>query len=234
MAGAQEGATPPHWIWHRASGRRRRAFRRRRGTFARRSRSRSRRGWCWKRRPTTRSRFISTERRSPSGSDWHLTQNFETRLSIGRHVLAAVATNEAAGPCGLAGARAESCRWARACRSTATGAGGLRRPCRPATTGRSSASTTRDGRGRKTSEHSARGRGGPSGAGAIPPGDFAFLTAFKIEMAAAPSVTGSVVAFTFDESRRAVRFDRARADRPADRRRPRRPVRSPRGDRDAR
>ena len=66
-------------------------------TSASRSRSRSRRGWCSKPRRITRSRSISTERRSPPASDWNLTQSFETKLPIGPHVLAAVATNEAPG-----------------------------------------------------------------------------------------------------------------------------------------
>ena len=36
-----------------------------------------------------------------TGEDWHTTQSFETKLAIGPHVLAAVASNEAPGPAGF-------------------------------------------------------------------------------------------------------------------------------------
>ena len=97
---AQEGATPPHWIWHRAADGGRdfpaetRYFRK---SFAVKEPSRL----VLEATADNSFRLYLDGKEVAAGSDWHLTQTFETKLPIGRHVLAAEAVNDDPGPAGL-------------------------------------------------------------------------------------------------------------------------------------
>ena len=228
----KEGATPPHWIWHPARERPRRDFPPRPATSASRSRSRSRRGWCSKPRPTTRSRSISTER---SRGRLRLASHAELRNEAGdRPARAGGRGHQRSARAGrLAGARGHPAAGPGRADPQRTRAGGQPRPSPPGTPGPSPVSTTRSGSRRiDLGQLGHRALGGHHQRPATPPRRFHVPEGFRIEMAAAPDVTGSVVAFTFDPDGVSVRLDRARADRPADRRRPRRPVRSPPGHRE--
>ena len=97
---AQEGATPPHWIWHpnEMGGTQfpaeTRYFRK---SFAIKEPSRL------VIEATADNSFVLylDGKRVLEGADWNLTQSYAARLPIGQHVLAAVATNQGQSPAGL-------------------------------------------------------------------------------------------------------------------------------------
>jgi putative heme-binding domain-containing protein len=99
-ARAQEGATPPHWIWHPAENGQSefpaetRYFRK---AFATKEPSRL----VLEVTADNAVTLYLDGKPVASSSDWHATQRYEAKLAIGKHVLAAVASNEAPGPAGL-------------------------------------------------------------------------------------------------------------------------------------
>jgi putative membrane-bound dehydrogenase-like protein len=193
---AQEGATPPHWIWYPGGAGRyefpaeRRYFRK---TFEVQEASRLVLSVTADNAFTL---YLDGEEVA-AGSDWHLAQDFQTRVAIGQHVLAAVASNEAPGPAGLL----------------------VRGGVLPLGQGvpihsNSSWKTTGtvppgDGWSKPGFDDSSWVRARDLGAlGTGPWGNifsgvdaaarFRVPPGFQVAMAAAPGVTGSVVAFTFD------------------------------------
>jgi len=195
-ASGQEGATPPHWIWYPT-------------------------GKPWSETPAEsryfrKSFFVKEPSRLAldatadnaftlyldgkpvaTGEDWHTTQSFQTKLAIGPHVLAAVASNEAPGPAGF------------------LVRGGILPlgqgvPIHTNSSWKTSGTVPAgdawtkigfdDSKWVRAADLGLLGSG-PWGALAttqdsaqrfrVPPG-------FRVAMAASPSVTGSVVAFTFD------------------------------------
>ncbi len=197
-ARAQEGATPPHWIWHAAPDgstsfpAESRYFRK---TFAVKEPSRL----VLEATADNSFTLYLDGKEVAQGADWHLTQGFETKLAIGPHVLAAVATNEGPSPAGL------------------LVRGGIlplgqNVPIHSNKSWRSSATVPAgdawtkvgfdDSTWSRARDLGALGTG-PWGAitsGADPAARFHVPAGFQIDMPAAPVVTGSVVAFTFDEN----------------------------------
>jgi hypothetical protein len=195
---AQEGATPAHWIWHRSETggtefpAETRYFRK---TFSVKEPSRL------VLEATADNSFVLylDGKRVLEGNDWNLTQSYTTRLRVGRHVLAASATNEGPSPAGL------------------LVHGGIlplgqNVPIHSNATWLTAASVPPgdnwtkigfdDSKWPRAQDLGALGTG-PWGAiqsGNNPAGRFKTPTGFQVEMAAAPAVTGSVVAFTFDEN----------------------------------
>ena len=198
LTGAQEGATPPHWIWHR-SGESQREFpaetRYFRKSFAVKEPSRL----VLEATADDSFRLYLDENEVASGSDWHLTQNFETKLSIGRHVLAAVATNLAPGPAGLLvrggvlplgqGVPIHSDSSWKSVAAVPTGDDWIKLEFD-------------DSKWTRAIDLGAvdTGAWGAIASGRNPAARFHVPAGFQIDEAAAPSVTGSVVAFTFDPS----------------------------------
>ena len=103
-ARAQEGATPPHWIWHRATEAgaaagtsfpaETRYFRK---TFAVKEPSRL----VLEATADNSFTLYLDGTQVANGSDWNLMESYQARLAVGSHVLAAVATNQAEGSAGL-------------------------------------------------------------------------------------------------------------------------------------
>jgi putative heme-binding domain-containing protein len=192
----QEGATPPHWIWYptgKASSQTPAESRYFRKSFFVKEPSRLVLD------ATADNAFTLYLDGKPvaTGEDWHTTQSFETKLAIGPHVLAAVASNEAPGPAGF------------------LVRGGVlplgqNVPIHTNSSWKTSGTVPAgddwtkigfdDSNWVRAADLGSLGSG-PWGALAtgqdgaerfrVPPG-------FRVAMAASPSVTGSVVAFTFD------------------------------------
>ena len=193
---AQEGATPPHWIWHRAADggtsfpAESRYFRK---AFAVKEPSRL----VLEATADNSFTLYLDGKQVAEGADWQLTQSYETTLPIGQHVLAAVATNEGPSPAGL------------------LVRGGIlplgqNVPIHSSASWKTSASVLAgdgwttvgfdDSTWSRAQDLGAVGTG-PWGAitsGRNPAGRFHVPDGFEIDMPAAPNVTGSVVAFTFD------------------------------------
>ena len=195
---AQEGATPPHWIWHRNADAgtsfpaETRYFRK---SFAVKEPSRL----VLEATADNSFGLYLDGKEVAAGSDWHLTQNYEIKLPIGPHVLAAVAANEAEGPAGLL-VRGGILPLGQGVPIHSNGS------WRSAATVPAGDAWTKldfdDSKWSRAQDLGALGTG-PWGAitsGSDRAGRFHVLDGFKIDMPAAPSVTGSVVAFTFDES----------------------------------
>jgi putative heme-binding domain-containing protein len=100
LAAAQEGATPPHWIWYPPAANRNdvpaetRYFRK---TFEVKEPSRL----VLSATADNAFTLYLDGKEVAAGSDWHLTQDFQSTVAVGEHVLAAAASNEAPGPAGL-------------------------------------------------------------------------------------------------------------------------------------
>ena len=94
---AQEGATPPHWVWTSAEARPDAMSRYFRKEFA-------------VKEPSRVALDVAADnayvlyldgRKLAEGDDWRSAQSITTRIETGRHVLAALVTNEAPGPAGF-------------------------------------------------------------------------------------------------------------------------------------
>ena len=198
LAAAQEGATPPHWIWHReAAGDGGNAAETRyfRKPFAVKEPSRL------VVEVTADDSYMLYLDGNPvaEGADWHLTHRHETKLAIGAHVLAARASNQAPSPAGL------------------LVRGGIlplgqNVPIHSNSSWRTSATVPPgdgwtkvvfdDSNWQRAQDLGPLGSGpwGHIASGSDPAGRFHVPEGFKIDMPAAPEVTGSVVAFTFDQN----------------------------------
>ncbi len=193
---AQEGATPPHWIWHRGADgltsfpAESRYFRK---TFAVKEPSRL------VLEATADNSFVLylDGNKVVEGSDWGQTQIYETKLAIGRHVLAAVATNEGPGPAGLL-VRGGILPLGQ---NVPIHSNGSWKSAAVVPEGNAWTGVGFDDSAWSRAEDLGALGIGPWGAitsGADPAGRFKVPSGFKIDVAAAPYVTGSVVAFTFD------------------------------------
>ncbi len=193
---AQEGATPPHWVWY-PSGKTlgeipgetcyfRKAF------FA-----------------NENSRLVLDctadnaftlyldGKEIASGSDWHTTEHVDLKLSVGPHVLAAMAINEAPGPAGFLvrggvlplgqGAAIHTNSTWKTARSVGPGDAWAQ-------------VGFNDSQWVAARDHGPLGTGPWTGVSLSQDAAARFRVpeGFRISMAAAPRVTGSVVAFTFD------------------------------------
>jgi putative heme-binding domain-containing protein len=96
-AAAQEGATPPHWIWTATRGTPGAETRYFRKTFSVKEPSRLVLD------ATADNAFVLylDGRKIAEGGDWHVPWGVEARIATGPHVLAASATNEDPGPAGF-------------------------------------------------------------------------------------------------------------------------------------
>jgi hypothetical protein len=94
---AQEGATPPHWIWTATPGTPGAETRYFRKAFSVKEPSRLVLDL------TADNAFVLylDGRKIAAGDDWHVVKSVEARVATGPHVLAVAATNEAPGPAGL-------------------------------------------------------------------------------------------------------------------------------------
>ncbi len=195
-ANAQEGATPPHWIWHPTG----------KSSNATPAESRYFRKSFFVKEPsrlvldaTADNAFTLYLDGKPvaTGTDWHTTQSFEAKLAIGPHVLAAVASNEAPGPAGFL------------VRGGVLPLGqGV--PIHTNSSWKTSGTVPAGDDWTKIAFDDSRwvraADLGPLGSGpwgALASSQdlaerFRVLPGFRMAMAASPSVTGSVVAFTFD------------------------------------
>jgi putative heme-binding domain-containing protein len=196
-AAAQEGATPPHWIW---------------GAPAR-SGAAAAAGSCYFRKSLVvkaSSRLVLDVTADNSfqlyldgaqvaaGQDWHRFQSVDTQLAAGPHALAAVATNQAPGPAGFL---------------LRGGVLPLGQNVPVHTDASWKATTTvqaGDGWTKPGFDDAGWSRAadlGPLGSGpwgALERSEdaaarFRVPAGFRVTQVAAPAVTGSVVAFTFDE-----------------------------------
>ena len=214
-ANAQEGATPPHWIWHPT------------GTSSNATPAESRyfRKSFFVKEPsrlavdaTADNAFTLYLDGKPvaTGTDWHTTQGFEAKLAIGPHVLAAVASNEAPGPAGFL------------VRGGVLPLGqGV--PIHTNSSWKTSGTVPAGDEWTKIAFDDSRwvraADLGPLGSGpwgALASSQdlaerFRVLPGFRIGMVASPSVTGSVVAFTFDPDGVPCVSIEEGTDRPADR-----------------
>src|SRR5690606_4248780 len=94
---AQEGATPPHWIWHPTEGQPGAEARYFRKEFRVKEPSRVTIDVTADDRYTL---YLDGEEIA-RGDNWRVVQNVETEVATGAHVLAAVAENEAPGAAGF-------------------------------------------------------------------------------------------------------------------------------------
>ena len=197
--GFQREATAPHWIWHRsATSSETRSFPAETRYF--RKAFRVKEGSRLVLDVTADNAFslYLDGKLVAEGNDWASARHFETKIEAGPHVLAVRASNEAVGPAGLL------------LRGGVLPLGqGV--PIQTNSTWRSTHHVP-EGNGWTTVEFDdgdwARALdlgvvgGGPWGrlafAGEDPSGRFRVPEGFAIETVAQPSVTGSVVAFTFD------------------------------------
>jgi len=193
---AQEGATPPHWVWY-PSGK---------------TLSEIPAETCYFRKAffaNENSRLVLDAtadnaftlyldgREVARGSDWHATERVDLKLSVGPHVLAALATNEAPGPAGfLVRGGVLPLGQGAPIHTDSTWKTALR-----AGPGDAWAQV-----GFNDSEWVAARDHGPLGTGPWTgvslsqdaAARFRVPEGFRIRVAASPRVTGSVVAFTFD------------------------------------
>jgi len=195
-AQAQEGATPPHWIWYPSS--------KTLGEIPGET--------CYFRKAffaNENSRLVLDAtadnaytlyldgKEIASGSHWETTEHVDLKLSVGPHVLAAMATNEALGPAGflvrggvlpLGQNAAIHTNWTwKSARTVGPGDSwaqvGFNDSQWVAARDHGTLGTSPWGSVSMSQDAAARFR--------VPEG-------FRVAMAAAPTVTGSVVAFTFD------------------------------------
>lgn len=96
-ARAQEGATPPHWIWYPTRGTPGAETRYFRKVFSVKEPSRL----ALDATADNAFTLYLDGRKIAEGTDWHTLQSVEARLATGPHVLAAAATNEAPGAAGF-------------------------------------------------------------------------------------------------------------------------------------
>jgi len=197
-ARGQEGATPPHWIWYptgkgvQETPAESRYFRK---SFAVKETSRL----VLDVTADNAFTLYLDGKAVASGADWHQTQAVEVTLAIGPHVLAATASNEAPGPAGflvrgsiLPLGQGVPIHTNSSWRTTATVPTG-------------DAWTTvgfDDSKWARAADLGALGTGpwGEIASSQDAAQRFRVPKGFQVAMAAAPVVTGSVVAFTFDPS----------------------------------
>ena len=204
----QEGAMPPHWIWHPTG---------QPGSYPA-ERRYFRKSFLIKEPGSRLALDVTADnafvlyldgKEVARGDDWHTARSVEARLATGMHTLAAVATNEAPGPAGFL-VRGGVLPLGQAVPIHTDRSWKTRDKVPPGD------AWTRpdfdDSSWKRAADLGVLGTGPWTGLifeSADASERFKVPAGFRVKMVAAPSVTGSVVAFTFDpEGRPAVSSER--------------------------
>ncbi|HZW30342.1 MAG TPA: HEAT repeat domain-containing protein [Isosphaeraceae bacterium] len=197
-ARGQEGATPPHWIWYptgKPLGETPAGSRYFRKSFL--VKEKDSRLVVDATADNACTLYLDGQ---PMGTvqDWQATQHFETRLGIGRHVLAAVASNAEPGPAGLlVGGGVLPLGQGIPIHTNSSWKTADQVPPGDGWTG----VDFDDSRWVRARDLGPLGSGPWAGVATVEDAARRFRVpdGFRVEMVASPRITGSVVAFSFDE-----------------------------------